>query len=655
MESGCSSSASSAPGGGVVQVCFPSVQGALLASLNRQRLEGQLCDLAIEVQGRVFRAHRCVLAASSPYFHDQVLLKNVSSVSLPAVLDPLAFDSVLGCAYTGRLSVLRAEMVSYVTVASFLQMWHIVDKITELLRGGRRPAPAPAPATPSRQQSPSSTDFLYGPAGGGGEAEPGGPPARPCPPRPALLRPRPRATPPSSSSSALSRPSGEGDYSSCEEAWLSSTSAPGWGAPQRAAEKGGAPRARPALGPAPPRHRRASSTRAAGGAAGQACGGAGQREEDEEGGGVGPGGEAGVSVCPGRYPSASDQEGEQEYGEEEEDEELAAAGSGARDSGGAADMELVGGAEAEAGGRPSSSCPSSPLPSGAPWQVSSWLQPGGRPGEEEEEGGAEEEYGGEEEEEEDEEEDAEAEEFGEAGRYAAAAAFGGDTYDEIEDGTGQVSQRPLLPSALEHSDFFLAGEAPPPLPPPPPPPPPAAIAVGSPPSPSPSLPAPPALAGAPYTGKVHYCHCGKAYTLKSMRDRHVKMQHLNLRPFACPVCAKTFKMKHHLTKHLKTHGALRPYECGLCGKKVVWRDSFLRHQAHCARLAAAGLARRGPAPPPAPPGDGVKVERAGLGRYTEGEEEGEEGEEGLGPPGGGLYGLKEEAGGGGFGEGGAYS
>ncbi|KAG8004947.1 Zinc finger and BTB domain-containing protein 22 [Nibea albiflora] len=52
----------------------------------------------------------------------------------------------------------------------------------------------------------------------------------------------------------------------------------------------------------------------------------------------------------------------------------------------------------------------------------------------------------------------------------------------------------------------------------------------------------------------------------------------------------SFKMKHHLTKHLKTHGGLRPYECGLCGKKVIWRDSFLRHQARCERLASSSSA-----------------------------------------------------------------
>lgn len=168
----------------------------------------------------------------------------------------------------------------------------------------------------------------------------------------------------------------------------------------------------------------------------------------------------------------------------------------------------------------------------------------------------------------------------------AEAGFEGETYDEIEEGTGQVSQRPLLPMSPGGGGEFVLG--------------PSELTwtsgALSPPSHSSSLPpssspipsssSPPSLAGAPYTGKVHFCHCGKAFTLKSMRDRHVKMQHLNLRPFACPVCAKSFKMKHHLTKHVKTHGGLRPYECGFCGKKIVWRDSYLKHQARCQRLAA---------------------------------------------------------------------
>uniref|UniRef100_A0A8B9F3Y7 BTB domain-containing protein n=1 Tax=Amazona collaria TaxID=241587 RepID=A0A8B9F3Y7_9PSIT len=68
--------------------------GALLANLNQQRLDGRLCDLSIHVRGRVFRAHRAVMAASSPYFHDQ---------------------TVLGSAYTGRLSMAPEALVHLLT------------------------------------------------------------------------------------------------------------------------------------------------------------------------------------------------------------------------------------------------------------------------------------------------------------------------------------------------------------------------------------------------------------------------------------------------------------------------------------------------------------------------------------------------------------
>lgn len=88
-------------------------------------------------------------------------------------------------------------------------------------------------------------------------------------------------------------------------------------------------------------------------------------------------------------------------------------------------------------------------------------------------------------------------------------------------------------------------------------------------------------------GKVFMCHCGKTFTHKSMRDRHINM-HLDLRPFHCPVCAKKFKMKHHLTEHMKTHTGLKPYDCLSCGKKFMWRDSFMRHRSHCERRSGEG-------------------------------------------------------------------
>ncbi|XP_053577869.1 zinc finger and BTB domain-containing protein 22 [Bombina bombina] len=159
----------------LIHVDFPDVASSLLESLNQQRVEGKLCDVSIHAQGRVFRAHRAVLAASSPYFHDQVLLKGMNCVALPGVVDPAAFEAVLCAAYTGRLTMLADEIVNYLTVGSVLQMWHVVDKCSELLKearggsscggeitgGGDVPTPQrPHSGRASENQSPSSSNYF---------------------------------------------------------------------------------------------------------------------------------------------------------------------------------------------------------------------------------------------------------------------------------------------------------------------------------------------------------------------------------------------------------------------------------------------------------------------------------------------------------------
>ncbi|PNJ88668.1 ZBTB9 isoform 1, partial [Pongo abelii] len=57
-----------------IQIEFPQHSSSLLESLNRHRLEGKFCDVSLLVQGRELRAHKAVLAAASPYFHDKLLL-----------------------------------------------------------------------------------------------------------------------------------------------------------------------------------------------------------------------------------------------------------------------------------------------------------------------------------------------------------------------------------------------------------------------------------------------------------------------------------------------------------------------------------------------------------------------------------------------------
>ncbi|XP_052439366.1 zinc finger and BTB domain-containing protein 22 isoform X1 [Carassius gibelio] len=448
----------SAPPGPVLQVCFPSVRASVLENLNRQREEGQLCDLSIQVQGQVFRAHRCVLAASSPYFHDQVLLKNVTTVSLPSVMDPLAFESVLNSAYTGQLSIVRDDIINYVTVASFLQMWHIVDKCTDILKRSRPLVQlSPGGAASSSHQSPSSSDCCFADQEDGeravGEQTLEKRPQSALPPLATWRRPtqsrwsRSSLTFPVRTEPECSPNTGDEGFHTFPISTLPSIETSDFA-----------------------RHRIRARLRGA--------------KEDEE---------------------QRRMEADEGVGEPLDEDKVRVK----------CEEHQAGAVESDGRLRESET--------DGLWNQ--WTLSDAKLLDEDEEN-------------------------------ETDGAF--ETYDEIEKATGQISQRPLPPPT---SDQLAPG--------------PSELSWVS--QSSSSSPCSPLSA----TPKVHFCHCGKAYTLKSMRDRHVKMQHLNLRPFACPVCSKSFKMKHHLTKHVKTHGGLRPYECALCGKKIVWRDSFLKHQAHC--------------------------------------------------------------------------
>ncbi|KAK2830665.1 hypothetical protein Q5P01_018596 [Channa striata] len=506
--------------------------------------------LTVQVQGQVFRAHRCVLAASSPYFHDQVLLKNVTTVSLPSVMDPVAFESVLSSAYTGQLSIVHDDIVNYVTVASFLQMWHIVDKCTEILK---RPRPstevipgdaaAAHPGTASRQQSPSSTDCLYlEREGRRRERKPDALPPLATWRRPQQFprwgRPRPSSVQHLADSQLDTLPAYmENDYSSCGEEWVSShlkTShfaheGPGHNSRHHGVFSGGEAlkqKVRFLQRGGPPTTDRLLDKNRENGHSDEtqekrktekreieADEGVGEREVEKK---------ECFERCAAFHPvsNANDEAG-QATGKASAEEIKEKPPKVLVESDPSSDLPGVHACHTEGVSGPSCSARQH-------WQASPWSQQEQKP--QEGEGGSCSK---------DEEEDEEDVDFD----CFTEGTFSRDTYDEIEDGTGQVSQRPLMPVS---PDFTMAGsEANWPstsmgqcgsltsassrnltpssaaFPPP-----------SSPPTPSSSSSV--SLAGAPYTGKVHFCHCGKAYTLKSMRDRHVKMQHLNLRLLAVP-------------------------------------------------------------------------------------------------------------------------
>lgn len=568
------------PAAAVVHVSFPEVTSALLESLNQQRLQGQLCDVSIRVQGREFRAHRAVLAASSPYFHDQVLLKGMTSISLPSVMDPSAFETVLASAYTGRLSMAAADIVNFLTVGSVLQMWHIVDKCTELLREGR------ASATTAVTAAAATSITVPGagvPSGSGATVAP--------------------ATVGSSRSHTSSRasenqsPSSSNYFSPRESTDFSSPSqeafvASAVGSGER---RGGGP-----VFPAP----------AVG--SGGATSGKLLLEADElcDDGGDGRGAVVPgtglrrapytqASVMPQKHwvyakrggsgPAPAPQDPDMEEEEEEEEEDLVLTCEDDEEE------ELAGGSGVPAGERPEATLSISDVRS-----LTGPLDKG-------------------------EEQVNFCESSNDFGTYEGGGSGAG-----LEDSGGSTPSsynpthppRPVLPVDVQGNQILVlpsssSSSSQAPGQPPGNPAEHEAVAHGG---TSAGGGAAAGVAGGAQGGsgsgegsKIFLCHCGKAFSHKSMRDRHVNM-HLNLRPFDCPVCNKKFKMKHHLTEHMKTHTGLKPYECSVCAKKFMWRDSFMRHRGHCERRHRLGGGGAGPGPGPgAPTGSAQQSKREASG------------------------------------------
>ena len=80
----------------------------ILQTLNSLRHEGSLCDVTLVVEGREFKAHRNVLAASSPYFRNmftsEMREKTESKVTIEALTSSVMED-LLSYIYTGAVEI----------------------------------------------------------------------------------------------------------------------------------------------------------------------------------------------------------------------------------------------------------------------------------------------------------------------------------------------------------------------------------------------------------------------------------------------------------------------------------------------------------------------------------------------------------------------
>ncbi|XP_004866585.1 zinc finger and BTB domain-containing protein 45 isoform X2 [Heterocephalus glaber] len=129
---------------------------SLLETLNGQRLGGHFCDVTVRIREASLRAHRCVLAAGSPFFQDKLLLGH-SEIRVPPVVPAQTVRQLVEFLYSGSLVVAQGEALQVLTAASVLRIQTVIDECTQIIARARTPsaptllpAPVPPPLAPAQ-------------------------------------------------------------------------------------------------------------------------------------------------------------------------------------------------------------------------------------------------------------------------------------------------------------------------------------------------------------------------------------------------------------------------------------------------------------------------------------------------------------------------
>lgn len=104
----------------------------LLQFLNEDRTRQKFCDVSVSVGGKVYSAHKVVLAHGSSYFHAEVS-KNpaaMAHVTLDHVEDSV-FQHLLGFLYTAECVVAEMDIPAITEAARFLDMMDVVKLLCE--------------------------------------------------------------------------------------------------------------------------------------------------------------------------------------------------------------------------------------------------------------------------------------------------------------------------------------------------------------------------------------------------------------------------------------------------------------------------------------------------------------------------------------------
>ncbi|MBN3302463.1 ZBT26 protein, partial [Amia calva] len=117
----------------ILQFKFSNYGDSMLQKMNTLRKQSRFCDVTVFINDLEVQGHKVVFAAGSPFLRDQFFLNDSKEVKISMLQDSEVGKQLLLSCYTGALDFPELELVNYLTVASFLQMGHIVEQCTQAL------------------------------------------------------------------------------------------------------------------------------------------------------------------------------------------------------------------------------------------------------------------------------------------------------------------------------------------------------------------------------------------------------------------------------------------------------------------------------------------------------------------------------------------
>lgn len=118
----------------ILQFRFATFGDSMLQKMSLLRHQRRFCDVTVRINHLEFPGHKVVFAAGSSFLRDQFILQQDSrEVQISMIQEAEVGKQLLLSCYTGQLEFPELELVHYLTVASFLQMGHIVEQCTQAL------------------------------------------------------------------------------------------------------------------------------------------------------------------------------------------------------------------------------------------------------------------------------------------------------------------------------------------------------------------------------------------------------------------------------------------------------------------------------------------------------------------------------------------